>query len=101
LYEDYNKEYFQSIDNTIKYKFGFEIDCYNLSNIQFDWMKFENLNEQFYITLDYNFISKKKDKLNSYKLNKPIYNILEEKGDIDMAQYLINRLSEDENYNIV
>ncbi|APF27497.1 hypothetical protein NPD7_697 [Clostridium sporogenes] len=101
LYEDYNKEYFESIDNTIKYKFGFEIDCYNLSNIQFDWMKFENLNERFYITLDYNFISKKKDKLNSYKLNKPIYNILEEKGNIDMAQYLINRLSEDENYNIV
>ncbi|MCS4481257.1 TIGR04066 family peptide maturation system protein [Clostridium botulinum] len=60
LYEDYNKEYFESIDNTIKYKFGFEIDCYNLSNIQFDWMKFENLNEQFYITLDYNFISKRK-----------------------------------------
>ena len=41
-YDDYTKKYYEEIDLLMKYRFGSEIDCFNISNTRLDWMNLEN-----------------------------------------------------------
>lgn len=90
LYEDYKKEYFESMNTLIKYKFGFEIDYYNLSNTQFDWINAKEYRKYIYNTIDYKHIEKKKSKYGD--LCTPVYNLLNGSDINIMADDIISRL---------
>lgn len=36
-YEDYETKYFDMLSKSIRYKLGFEVDCFNIANNQIDW----------------------------------------------------------------
>ena len=91
LYEDFEPEYFKKIATLIKYKLGFNISCFNLSNIKFDWAVAEQSSRESYLLLDSSFIEKKKIKFNMLKT--PVFNTLNNEDRTNMANYLIDILS--------
>ncbi len=95
LYEDYYADFFNSLSNSIKYKLGFEVDCFTLANIKFDWEKSKNSENIVYSTFDSKFIDKK---IIGYSgLSTPVYNTLNFEDSYKMVDYLINKLSSNEN----
>lgn len=91
FYEDYKPEYFEKLSTSIKYKLGFDISCYNLSNVKFDWEAAKNIFKESYLLLDSSFIEKKKAKINMLKT--PVFNILDDNDRGNMVSYLIDTLS--------
>lgn len=92
LYEDYKLEGFDMYSNLFKYKFGFEIDFFNIANMQFDWSKAKDQHVRSYTSLDYRFIDEKKM---SYSNNKiPVLNILNKNDSDHMIDQTIEKLSE-------
>lgn len=89
FYEDFKPEYFEKLNISTKYKLGYEIDCFNLSNTQLDWMAASKLSNDIYIKLDNHFIT---EKLNSYKEIIPkVFNTYN-KIDI-MVENLVDKLN--------
>ncbi len=91
LYEDFKPEYFEKIATSIKYKLGFDISCFNLSNIKFDWAVAEFTFKESYLMIDSSFVDKKKTKFDIIKT--PVYNILNSNDRVNMVNYLIDILS--------
>ncbi|MCX7747536.1 MAG: TIGR04066 family peptide maturation system protein [Clostridia bacterium] len=91
LYEDYLPYYFELMNSTVKYKLGFDIDCFNLSNIQLDWNKSTEDKKLSFVTVDSGFIENKKDKLSA--ANVQIYNVLNQEDEVKIAEFLVDRLS--------
>jgi peptide maturation system protein (TIGR04066 family) len=91
LYENFEPEYFERIATSIKYKLGFDISCFNLSNIKFDWAVAEYTFKESYLLLDSSFVDKKKIKFDMLKT--PVFNILNDEDRANMANHLIDILS--------
>ncbi len=81
LYEDYKPENFDEYTDLIRYKLGFEVNFFNIANLQFDWIRANQQHVKSYISLDYRFIDEKKIKYSSNKI--PVFNILN-KNDSDL-----------------
>ncbi len=99
LYENLPQEYFEEINLTAKYRFGFEIDCFNLSNTRFDWAESQSEHKPCYLSIDKSVVNKKIAEF-SFQ-NKPIYNILDSSDAEKLTDYLVERLSEYEMLGIV
>lgn len=99
LYEDYLPKYFDMISTKIKYRFGFEIDCFNMSNTKFNWAESKSFEVKNYITVNSTLVNEKVKKLN-YSLQKPMYNILNSNDDSNITSYLVDCLSE-ENIDVI
>jgi peptide maturation system protein (TIGR04066 family) len=91
LYEDYKPEFFEMLSTSTKYKFGFEIDCFNLANIKIDWENSKAEKTMLYVTLDTKFIDEKKQSYNMIKT--PVYNILNAADAENMTRYLVDKLA--------
>jgi peptide maturation system protein (TIGR04066 family) len=91
FYEDFSSEYFEKLGMSVKYKLGFEVSCYNLSNVKFDWDAAKDSEKESYLLLDGGFIQKRKAKFNMLKT--PVFNILNDNDRGNMASYLIDTLS--------
>jgi hypothetical protein len=74
-----------------KYKFGFEINCFNMANIKLDWENSKAEKMMLYTTLEAKFIDEKK--LNFRALKTPVYNVLNAGDAASMAHYLVNQLA--------
>lgn len=98
LYEDYKPDFFKELSTSVRYKLGFEIDCYNLANTQVDWVDTVFRNTLSYIKIAPEFIDGKK-----YQdgLETPVYNVLNGEDPCKMAKYLVDRISEDEEMMII
>lgn len=59
LYDSYNANYFNMLSTSIKYKLGFEVSCFNVSNVQFDWSMSLLGNRSQYNVYDSSFIDEK------------------------------------------
>ncbi|GGF94574.1 hypothetical protein GCM10010912_44410 [Paenibacillus albidus] len=96
FHEDFTAKYLELIGNTVKYRFGFEIDAYNISNRQIDWVEMVNAKPEKVrsSTINIKLIDKTIEKVNSLT-TVPIYNLLSDKG--DLTEMLINKLSENSN----
>jgi peptide maturation system protein (TIGR04066 family) len=99
LYEEYKVDNFEFYNNSIKYKLGFNIDIFNISNAQFDWVRAYEEKRISHISLDYKAISKKNKSYS--QSNIPVLNILDESDSDKMAKLLIEKLSEYGNVEIV
>ncbi|NLF36716.1 MAG: TIGR04066 family peptide maturation system protein [Clostridiaceae bacterium] len=93
LYEKYLPSFYEDLSRSVKYKFGFDIDCFNLSNNQFDWESsktkttlVENITE--FITYDSDYVT-----TNKCELSIPNYNILDNNDSNEMFEYIENKLS--------
>ncbi len=90
LYEDYKPEGFDTYTNSIKYKLGFEVDFFNIANMQFDWERAHEEHVQSYISLDYRFINEKKMRYSSNRI--PVLNILDKSDSNHMVDKAIEKL---------
>ncbi|SHK27148.1 peptide maturation system protein, TIGR04066 family [Clostridium cavendishii DSM 21758] len=90
-YEKFKPEYFANLSLSAKYKFGHEIDCFNMANVQIDWNKTIELLYDIYIKLDSNFVSNKVEEyLNE---NIPVFNIFDAKHVDEIVNNIIDKLS--------
>lgn len=90
LYNDYTSEYFELISKSYRYKFGYEIDCYNICNLLLDFTASKREEELKYLTLDCQFINEKKK--NHSSLDTPVFNILDTDDAQSMSNFLVNKL---------
>ncbi len=91
-YAEFNTEYFKGLSNLVKYKLGFKVSCYNLSNVVFDWVNSKQENKNIYTTLDSTFID---EKLNLYsKMEIPVFNTLNTNSAGNMSEHIINKLAD-------
>ncbi len=91
LYEDYKHENFQEYTDLIKYKLGFEVDFFNISNMQFDWTRARDEHVRSYTSYDYRFID---EKIIHYDWNKiPVLNILNNNDSDNIVKQTIQKLT--------
>ncbi|WP_050814132.1 hypothetical protein [Clostridium sp. BNL1100] len=91
LYEDYKLEGFDTYTNLFKYKLGFEVDFFNITNMKFDWLRANEEYVSSYISLDYKFIDEKKTKFTKNKI--PVFNILNKDDSDTIAKQTIEKLT--------
>ncbi len=97
LYENYTPEYFEKILLSVRYRLGYDVDIFNLSNNKFDWKKSTFLKNMEYITINSGFIDEKKQNLST--VGKPVYNILNNTDAVQLANKVVNILSS--NCNVI
>jgi peptide maturation system protein (TIGR04066 family) len=91
-YADYYPDYFSKMAEALKYRLGCKVDCYNMSNIMFDWTDSKNLNRPIYSSVNSSFVNQK---IRNYqRLATPVFNVSSSDGAAGMAEYLISRLAE-------
>jgi peptide maturation system protein (TIGR04066 family) len=91
--EEYETESFEKLSKLIGYKFGFNIDCFNIANMKVDYANSRQAKEIIFITLDSKCIDMK---IKKYKAsNLPVFNILNAGEAENMSRYLIDKLSVD------
>lgn len=92
FYEDYKSEYFEKMVQSIQYKLGFKVDCFNMANVMLDWLESNNTSSLAYTSLDSKYID---EKLGNYKeLDTPIFNVYNQESGINLTNCLINKLIE-------
>lgn len=91
LYEELESKYFDMINTLTKYRFGFEVDCFNLSNAQFNLASSKENKKIRYNFLNSEFIDNKKSEYIDY--GKPVYHIFNEDDRNRMIDVLIDTLS--------
>lgn len=89
-YADYGTDYFDKTNELIKNRLGFEIDCYNISNVMFDWTNSKQENRIIYTTLDSTFVDEKI--MNYSRMDTSIFNILNSKDSGNLSQFIVNTL---------
>lgn len=91
-YNNYDESYFNQLSTIFKYKFGINIDYYNIANIKFDYINSESLKSPEYITLHSNFVDKFINKFKTKNIN--LFNIFNINESFETACYLVNKLSQ-------
>lgn len=91
-YAEYYNEYFVKMVDTVRYRLGCKVDCFNMANSELDWLNSKDQNKMIYTSLDSKFVD---EKIKKYKgLDTPVFNVLNSKGASGMTEYVINRLSD-------
>ncbi len=91
-YSEYTPEYFSKMNDTLKYRLGCKVDCYNMSNNIFDWVASKYEGRMVYTSSNSRFVD---EKLRAYEqLGLPIFNVLNSEGAVRMTDCLINKLAE-------
>ncbi|WP_025692363.1 TIGR04066 family peptide maturation system protein [Paenibacillus zanthoxyli] len=95
FHEKYTVDYLDGIIKSVKYKLGLEIDAFNISNRQIDWVEMTNSQPDVISTLTLNPEFMKKSIEECKALSQiPVFNILE-KGDAErITNLIIDKLSE-------
>lgn len=94
-YGEFKKDYFNDLSNSCKYKFGYEIDCFNLSNMLFDTIDTREVkptSKMVFTTIASKNVS---TFISTYEgLEKPVFNIQDKSQAENMAQYIIDKLAD-------
>ncbi|TGY95321.1 TIGR04066 family peptide maturation system protein [Petralouisia muris] len=92
LYENYNAEYFENLATGIRYKYGIDVDAFNISTFQVDINESEQSRVLQYYKVTYNEVAKLID---SYvDSNIPIFNIMNGIDGQKIAELVLNKLQE-------
>ncbi|MFZ5986130.1 MAG: TIGR04066 family peptide maturation system protein [Bacillota bacterium] len=92
FYDDYKIEDLVKLSTSIRYKLGTEVSCYNIANISFDYKSSQEERRMIYTTIDSKLVDRKKEYINSSNIKA--YNVLEENGCHEIANELIDKLTE-------
>ncbi|WDV46761.1 TIGR04066 family peptide maturation system protein [Clostridiaceae bacterium M8S5] len=95
MYNHYKKENIQEIQNVCKYRFGFEVDCFNIANNQLDHQDSSFFLNKLYTVIDHKYIDEQIKKEYS-KYQVPFFNVHNEEDKEKMADYLIDVLAGEE-----
>ncbi len=99
FYENYKADAFEIYNKLIRYKFGFDVDLFNITNVQFDWVRAFEEERISHISLDSKSIS---DKNKDYsQSNIPVLNILDENDSDEMIKLSIEKLTKYGNVEVV
>ena len=99
LYEDYKVDAFEVLSNMIKYKLGFDVDLFNITNTQFDWIRAYEEQKLSHISIDSRYIN---EKIKVYSQSKiPVLNVLNEDDSNKMISLSMEKLIEYGNVEIV
>ncbi|GMQ64905.1 TIGR04066 family peptide maturation system protein [Vallitalea maricola] len=93
-YDNFNKEFLEKVFISTKYKLGFEIDCFNMSNNKFDTARSKQNRRLCYVTVNSNLVDKKISELNK-ELKIPIYNSLNKSNSHELAKWVNDILAID------
>lgn len=101
FYDLSSPDFFSLISQTTKYRLGFDIDCFNLANLAFDWRCMNNIEYEgvSYITLENSIVNIKKDEFKGLKI--PTFNVMNNDDASNMSNYLINKLEDYSNTQVV
>ncbi len=99
FYEQYTAEYFERVSLLVKYRLGFDIDCYIISNSQLDWNASSQAYAPMYTSLSSEFIDTKLISFQS--MGVPAFNILNPVSSIELGKYLLEKLDEYSEIEIV
>jgi peptide maturation system protein (TIGR04066 family) len=91
LYGEYKDEYFTTMQQSLRYRLGIEIDAFNFTPLKCDFELLDSMNRFDYLTLSSDFLDYKiKDFNNSeYK----VFNVLNDKNRDELVDYLVDKLS--------
>lgn len=92
LYTKFSSDFFESISKSYKYKFGYTIDCYNIANASLNLQTSRMERSLQYTTMDWQFINEQKNIYST--LDVPVYNILDKDDANSMSNFLVNKLAE-------
>ena len=98
-YDDYTPAFFEEILTGVKYRFGSHIDCYNLAHFKLDWESSRQDRRLTYITIDSQMVEQKKKEFSA--LDRPVYNCSSPNDIKEMAEYLIEKLSDYANVTLM
>lgn len=91
-YQNWSSDYLKNLEISIEHKLGYSINCFNLSNTQLNWTDSMERGYLVYDFLEYETVEQKKMEFPSY--HKPVYNILNSKDKADMFDFIVKKLSE-------
>ncbi len=91
LYEEYKPVFFENVLTSLKYKLGFTVDCFNISNYQLDWIRTDASKQLSYTLLESNTVTKRAENLSGAEI--PVYNILDENHADEMSKFILGKLS--------
>lgn len=92
LYVDDNFKYINNLVPLLKYRFGYDVDCINMSTFKFLSDESKIMREPHLLKLSTEFINKEKIKLQK-SIPIPLLNILDEKDNYNITEFMINELS--------
>ncbi len=92
LYEDFKQEYFTALSDSIRYKLGFQVDYFNLSNFHLDFEKSKEERALSFTVVDSSFIDKKKNEFKNF--GNKVFNILNSDDENRIACDCIEKLAE-------
>lgn len=101
-HEMYTDEFFNMLENSVKYRLGFNIDAINVVNKQIDWVEMINANPHkiSLLSLNSEFLNERIKECENLT-NIPLYNSIEEKNAKMLVKLLIDILSQNESAIIV
>lgn len=91
IYEDFKREYFTALSDLIRYKLGFTVDYFNLSNFHLDFEKSKEERALSFTVVNSSFIDRKKDEF--INLGNKVFNILNSDDKNRIACECIHKLS--------
>lgn len=91
LYSNFTTDYFDNICQYVKYKFGFNIDCINLSNNKFESNNSKHSGVIDLITVGTQMVDKQKNKFKEYDI--PVFNSLNAQDSINIGKYIEDKLN--------
>ncbi|MNJ51047.1 hypothetical protein D3C77_463400 [compost metagenome] len=91
LYEDYKTEYYAELSKTVKYRFGVEIDCFNLANVKFDWDGSSQNRMMSYNMIESQYVN---EAIKQYDMpHQPVYNVFCPQDAENIVNDLLNQLA--------
>lgn len=92
LYENYNAKYFENLATGIRYKYGIDVDAFNISTFQVDTNESEQSRVLQYYKVTYNEVAKLIDSYVDSEI--PIFNIMNGSDGQKIAELVLNKLQE-------
>ncbi len=97
IYENYNSDFYYSIDKTILDRYGVKTDCFNLSNVKVSWPDTFNQKSMMVSSFSSKFLDQEIKKMD---IDKLVCNILNPDDAEKMAGYLVDLLADDAVYTV-
>ena len=91
LFERYDNKYFEEVKNMAKYRFGVDVDCFNVSPFQVDINESNQNDALQYFKLSQDMVQ---DMLRGIENDAPIFNIANGSDGKRLAEFVTKRLEE-------
>lgn len=92
LYENYNAKYFENLATSIRYKYGIDVDAFNVSTFQIDLNESEQSRVLQYYKVTYNEVDQIINLCGDSSI--PIFNIMNGTDGQKIAELVLNKLQE-------